>query len=417
MKNLSQHPCFNLEAKHSNARVHLPIAPRCNVQCNYCNRKYDCCNETRPGVSSSILSPEQSVEYLKCISQKIHNISVVGIAGPGDPFANPSETLSTIKLVKRDFPEMLFCISSNGLNLAPYIDELYELGVTHITITINSFEPKTLSNIYRWIRFNKRVYRGEEAGKVLIEQQLLCLEKLRDKNIKVKINTVVCLGVNDKEIEDIAKKVAGYGVDIMNCIPMYPVENTEFENLKEPSKRYMSNINKKISKYITPMVHCRRCRADAAGLLGDDNTEFTNLIKKYSTYIAPVNKGDRVAVASREGILVNLHLGETQKLYIFERRDERYHFIETRNTPEAGGGAKRWVNLIDKVLFDCQAILVTDIGENPSVLIQGRGIRIVKMTGLIESGLDHIYLKTDLKTLCASKYPSCSVCRGDSTGC
>jgi len=27
------HPCFNEEAKHTNARVHLPVAPKCNILC------------------------------------------------------------------------------------------------------------------------------------------------------------------------------------------------------------------------------------------------------------------------------------------------------------------------------------------------------------------------------------------------
>jgi nitrogen fixation protein NifB len=84
-----KHPCFDQEASHSHARIHLPVAPKCNIQCNYCNRKYDCVNESRPGVTSSVLSPMQAVFYLSALSDRIENISVIGIAGPGDPFANP----------------------------------------------------------------------------------------------------------------------------------------------------------------------------------------------------------------------------------------------------------------------------------------------------------------------------------------
>ena len=25
--------------------MHVAVAPACNIQCNYCNRKYDCANE------------------------------------------------------------------------------------------------------------------------------------------------------------------------------------------------------------------------------------------------------------------------------------------------------------------------------------------------------------------------------------
>ena len=83
--NTKLHPCFNVEAKHTYARVHLPIAPDCNIKCNYCNRKNDCINESRPGVSSAILTPQQAVDYLEKIVAEVPNISVVGVAGPRRP--------------------------------------------------------------------------------------------------------------------------------------------------------------------------------------------------------------------------------------------------------------------------------------------------------------------------------------------
>jgi nitrogen fixation protein NifB len=419
MKDISKHPCFNAEAKHQYARVHLPVAPKCNIQCNYCNRKYDCSNESRPGVTSTVLSPIQSVHYLKALAEKIPNISVIGIAGPGDPFANPEETLTTMKTVKQEFPDKIFCLSTNGLDLAPYIDELAEIGVSHVTITINSLRPETLALIYRWVRFNRRVYRGEEAGKILLEQQLGNITKLKEKGITVKINTVVCPGVNDDEVEEIAQKVASLGADTMNCIPMYPTENTEFALLPEPSKAMMKNIKANISKYIQPMAHCARCRADAAGLLGQDDTEAMEMIGQFSTMV--VNRGEgrtRVAVASNEGLLVNLHLGEAHKVYVFEKSSNGYHFVEIRNTPPEGRGMERWAELAAKTLIDCQAILLAGIGETPMKVMQQNGIRVIQMSGLIDAGLDAVYLNLPIKTLCRSEYTKCGEsCRGAGNGC
>ena len=59
---VSQHPCYSPAAHHRYARMHLAVAPACNVQCHYCNRKYDCANESRPGVVSEVLTPEQAVK-------------------------------------------------------------------------------------------------------------------------------------------------------------------------------------------------------------------------------------------------------------------------------------------------------------------------------------------------------------------
>ena len=63
-KDLSKHPCFNRDSAGTCGRVHLPVAPKCNIMCNFCNRKYDCVSESRPGVTSAVLSPEQAVGYM-----------------------------------------------------------------------------------------------------------------------------------------------------------------------------------------------------------------------------------------------------------------------------------------------------------------------------------------------------------------
>src|ERR1035437_2016147 len=183
------HPCFDIEARHKHARVHLPVAPKCNIQCNYCNRQYDCVNESRPGVTSAVLSPYQAVAYLKELDKKLDNISVIGIAGPGDPFANPEETIETMRLVKETFPEKIFCLSTNGLNLKPYIDIIADLGVTHVTITINAVDPAIIAKIYSWIRFEQRVERGEVGAELVFKNQLECIPLLKKRGITVKINS------------------------------------------------------------------------------------------------------------------------------------------------------------------------------------------------------------------------------------
>ena len=118
MLNTDRHPCFNVKVKGECGRVHLPVAPKCNILCNYCNRKYDCVNESRPGVTSAVLKPKQAIAYLEKVLEAEPRITVAGIAGPGDPFANPKETLETIRLIRRRFPDLLLCLATNGLGLA-----------------------------------------------------------------------------------------------------------------------------------------------------------------------------------------------------------------------------------------------------------------------------------------------------------
>ena len=267
------HPCFNFGARNKFARVHLPVAPRCNIQCNFCDRKYSCVNESRPGVTSAVLSPAQAVVYLDVLMERMPNISVVGIAGPGDAFANVEETLETIRRVRKRYPFMMFCLSTNGLNILPYFEDLMEFGLTHLTVTVNAVRKEIGAKIYAWVSDNGRFYSGENAAEVLIERQLEAIEAFSKAGVVVKVNFVLLPGINDKHIEDVAFRVSKAGAHILNCMPVCPVEGTPFENIEEPKKSDVCKIRKECSKYIKQMVHCQRCRADAAGFLKDDVSE------------------------------------------------------------------------------------------------------------------------------------------------
>lgn len=160
----TDHPCFSKDARHKVGRIHLPVAPKCNMQCNYCNRDFECVNESRPGVTCKVLTPVQAAGYLDSVLERIGNIRVVGIAGPGDPFANAEETLETLALVRSRYPEMILCLATNGLELSRYVNDLADLNLSHVTVTVNAVDPAIGKAIYAWARRDKRMYRGERGG-------------------------------------------------------------------------------------------------------------------------------------------------------------------------------------------------------------------------------------------------------------
>ncbi len=413
----AKHPCFNVEAKGKYGRVHLPVAPKCNIQCNYCNRSYDCVNESRPGVTSSVLTPRQAVDYLKALTEKHPNITVAGIAGPGDPFATPDSTMETIRLMKEETPQMIACLSSNGLNISPYVDELAELGVDHVTITINGIDTDVTEPVYSWVRNGKQIFRGKQGAELLLEKQLEAVKLLKDKGITVKINTIVMPGINEIHIPEIAQRVSEMGADTMNLIPLYPVKDTMFEDEEEPSKELMKDLRKMIGTYIKPMTHCARCRADAAGLLGQDIEEAKQMIRDFAMKPRIQEERKYVAVASYEGMLVNQHLGEARDFYIFEETSAGYKMKKQRQAPAKGGGAKRWADMAD-VLSDCRAVLVGGAGSTPYQYLSKSGIEIIEMTGLIDDGLDAVFKGKELKTMKKRDAFECgSECSGTGTGC
>jgi len=419
MVDITQHPCFNKEAKGQFGRVHLPVAPKCNIQCNYCNRDYDCVNESRPGVTTSVLQPRQAVDYLKTLRAKHPELKVMGIAGPGDPFANADKTMETLRLVRQELPDMILCLSTNGLNLRPYIDELAELQVSHVTITINGTDPKMLKEIYSWVRKDKRVYRGEEAARVLLEEQLACIKLLKEKDIIVKINTVAVTEINAAYIPVLSKEVAELGADVMNVIPHYPVKGTPFEDLDEPQPALMKDLRKMVTNFIKPMEHCARCRADAAGLLGHDIKESTQMLRDFAIRATNGSTKERkyVAVASNEGLLVNKHLGEAESLYIYKETPSGYRLVGERQTPTRGAGMERWKNLVEQI-DDCRSLLVSGVGSTPYEFISKTGIEVIEMSGLIDEGLDCIFKGKKIKSIKKRDAFACgSECSGTGMGC
>ncbi len=389
---INNHPCFNVHAKGACGRFHLPVAPDCNIKCNYCNRKYDCVNESRPGVTSSVLTPDQAVLYLGRVLEKAPNITVAGIAGPGDAFANPKVTMETLRLIRKGFPNLLLCLATNGLNIGPYIDELVGLNVSHVTITVNAVDPEIGARIYAWVRDGKVIYRGLNAAKLLLERQLEAITALKARGIIVKVNTIVIPGINDHHVVQVAEKMAALAVDIQNCMTMYPNRDTPFADIPEPDLELMNKVRSSAEKIIPQMKHCTRCRADAVGLLDDDRTpEFRECLSDCAqTYPSRAEGKPYVAVATMEGMLVNLHLGEARHFQIWGHSPNGYCLIEERTAPERGSGIDRWYALAE-ILGDCRAVLVSGIGETPRQALEENHILPVEMSGFIQIGLEAIY--------------------------
>ncbi len=419
IKDITRHPCFNKEAAGSCGRVHLPVAPKCNIQCGYCNRKYDCVNESRPGVTSSVLAPAQALEYMDKVLEREPRITVVGIAGPGDPFANPNETLTTIRLINRKYPQMIFCLSTNGLGILPYVDELPELGVSHVTITLNAVDPEIGAKVYQWVRDGKVVYRGRQAAELLLERQLAAIKALKKTGMIVKVNTIVMPGINDHHIAEVSKTISELGVDIQNLMALKPTQGTAMADVPEPGHAQINDLRKVSGEMIPQMTHCQRCRADAVGLLCKDRSRELAPELETCSKLEPSIDVSRpyVAVASREGMLVNMHLGEATRLQIWEKTESGFKQVSERKTPPVGSGPKRWEELAD-MLNDCRAVLCAAVGESPSHILTQKGVIPYMVSGFIEHSLEAIYSGANMDAYKGRAKGLSACCKGGTgTGC
>ena len=138
------HPCYNEKLHDKVGRVHVPIAPKCNIGCNFCIRSINT-EEDRPGVAGSIMDADAAVEHVLNVT-KDSAITVVGVAGPGDSLANEA-TFEFFEKINEVKPDLIKCMSTNGLLLPKYAERIAELGVNTVTVTVNAVDPEILKEI------------------------------------------------------------------------------------------------------------------------------------------------------------------------------------------------------------------------------------------------------------------------------
>jgi nitrogen fixation protein NifB len=419
---VENHPCYSEDAHHYFARMHVAVAPACNIQCHYCNRKYDCANESRPGVVSELLTPDQAVKKTMAVAANIPQMTVLGIAGPGDPLANPERTFDTFRQLSQDAPDIKLCVSTNGLALPDSVEELSKHNIDHVTITINCVDPEIGAQIYPWIFWENKRIKGIEGAKILIEQQQKGLEMLVAKGILVKVNSVMIPGVNDKHLAEVSKIVKAKGAFLHNVMPLIAeAEHGTFYGVmgqRSPTQEELMELQDACSGDMNMMRHCRQCRADAVGLLGEDRGDEFTLDKiedmeidyqaamekrkviheaiaeemhskraakaesdaKHAADAKLTTRPVLMAVATSGQGVINQHFGHAKEFLIYEASPEGVRFMSHRKTDlycsgdDTCGDGESVLQRTIRALEGCEAVLCSKIGYEPWDMLEQAGI-------------------------------------------
>jgi nitrogen fixation protein NifB len=249
---------FNEETHIKNGKIHLPVSPKCNIQCKFCQRDI---NKSDNGseVARSILTPKEAIRIVRKTKNIYPELSVVSIAGPGDTLAT-EHAIETFELIHNEFPDLLNCLSTNGLLLEEKAERLISAGVTTVTVTVNAINSLILEQICSHIIYKGKFMEGQKAVRWLLLSQLSGINKIAKMGAVVKVNTVLIPGVNDKHIGDIAKIVAKEGASIMNIVPLIP--QNEMNNIKAPGCKLLNNAREAAEKYLPVFRYCKECEED-----------------------------------------------------------------------------------------------------------------------------------------------------------
>ncbi len=413
---VKDHPCYSEEAHHYFARMHLAVAPACNIQCNYCNRKFDCANESRPGVVSERLTPEQGARKTFAVAQSVPQLSVLGIAGPGDALYDWRHTRATFELVAKELPDIKLCISTNGLSLPDHVDEIVDMNIDHVTITINMVDPEIGAKIYPWIFHRHKRIHGVEASRILHDRQMLGLEMLTARKVLVKVNSVLIPGVNDEHLIEVNRQVKARGAFLHNIMPLIsdPAHGTFYglNGQREPTPKELKTVQDACEGGARLMRHCRQCRADAVGMLGEDRGQEFNLDllpetvdfdpaerDAWRAHVAeqrdahqrakagaatllaaeePARSSLLVAVATKGEGRINQHFGHAKEFQIYETDGVAVRLVGHRRIAEhycqGGLGEDSALASIIQTLEGVDALLCAKIGDCPSEELATAGI-------------------------------------------
>jgi nitrogen fixation protein NifB len=295
------------------------------------------------------------------------------------------------------------------------VDEIVNMNIDHVTITINMVDPEIGAKIYPWIFFKHRRHTGLEASRVLHERQMLGLEMLAARKVLVKVNSVMIPGVNDVHLIEVNRAVKARGAFLHNIMPLIsnPAHGTHFglTGQRGPSAQELKKLQDACEGGAKMMRHCRQCRADAVGLLGEDRGQEFTLEKlpeaievDYSqrdSYRAGVEQKREahklakaesddmlkdhvsaealtVAVATKGDGLINQHFGHAREFQIYEVDGAGVRFVGHRRIEDhycqGGLGEGSALESITETLKDVDALLCAKIGGCPSRDLQQAGV-------------------------------------------
>ncbi len=256
--------------------LRLSVTDRCNLRCRYCLPE--------KGISllprHQILSFEEFSTIAKIAAEL--GITKLRLTG-GEP------------LVREDLPRLVEMLSkieaitdlsltTNGVLLGRYADELKQAGLKRVNISLDSLKPAKFHFITRRSQL-KQVFGGIEAA-------------LKADLRPVKINIVALRGVNDDEVIDFANKTISDGWNI-RFIELMPFNrdapfSTQFMPASEIKQRLLAHFGSLESStipvgngpaqyfrlpgaagtvgFITPIsqhfcINCNRLRLTASGRL------------------------------------------------------------------------------------------------------------------------------------------------------
>jgi nitrogen fixation protein NifB len=248
---------------------------------------------------------------------------------------------------------------------------------------------------------------------------------LVERGVLVKVNSVMIPGVNDAHLKTVSQVVKDKGAFLHNVMPLIaePEHGTFFGIMGQrgPTHEELQELQDACAGDMNMMRHCRQCRADAVGLLGEDRSaDFTKekveamdidyaaalerrrqihaqiearrnakASQSRETCVSLASIGNRkqglravlMAVASSGGALINEHFGHAKEFLVYEASPGGVRFVGHRKVElyctgyDTCGEAETRLARTIRALQGCEVVLCARIGYEPWGQLESAGIQ------------------------------------------
>jgi nitrogen fixation protein NifB len=315
------------------------------------------------------------------MEERKKSISIVAISGPGDPLATPDITLQVITEVRKRYPDVQIGLNTLGIGSDRLASDLAKAGANYVAMEVNGVRSEILEKLYAWIRPGQKTLKISEATKLLIKEQRNGVPALKFHDLTVGVHTTLYPDYNTDHVAKISSEMMELGADTISLVPYVPAVEAEVD-LEVPSPETIANAIEKAGNYL---------KVTEPSLLQSMDNSCGSPAAKLSELPKPTKERPNVAVASSNGIEIDLHLGQAIKFIIYGPRDDGLAcLLEVRDAPEPGKGSTRWAELA-KVLPDCFILLAASAGETPRRALAEAGIKVFITEENIEGTVDVLY--------------------------
>ena len=277
--------------------LRVSVTDRCDFRCVYCMSE----NMNFLPKADLLTLEELDKMCTAFISQGVEKLRITG----GEPLVrrNIMEFFSSISRHLKTGALKELTLTTNGSQLHRFAEQLAEIGIRRINVSLDTLNEEKFSQITRWGRL-VQVLKGIDAALAA--------------GIKIKINTVALKDFNEDELEKIVKWCANRKMDLtfIEVMPMGDIGNENRLNQYWP----LSDLRKRLTKtwtlkdtdeqtggparyvrvnetgqkigFITPMTHnfcesCNRVRLTCTGELfqclgQEDQVDLRKVLRKNS---------------------------------------------------------------------------------------------------------------------------------------